>query len=134
MKTTSIQECSPCVSWLNNLCSKQVKQANIFKSYRTNQVLKLFHDRKCKSGNLIYLLQCGIYKLRYVGKSETTFNIPLNNYWKDAKSEKSILVCKHFNESDHNVQKHPEFTLIEQIRKQTTTEETKKLLKIWENF
>ena len=55
-------KCSSCVSQLKNLCCKQVKQANIFKSYRTNQVFKIFHDATCKSENLIYLLQCQIYK------------------------------------------------------------------------
>ena len=46
---------------------------------------------------------------------------------KNANSEKSILACKNFNEPDHNFHHHAEFTLIEQIRKET--EETIKPLK-----
>ena len=76
----------------------------------------------------MYLLQCRICKLEFVGKRETTFNIHLNNHAKDAKSEKSIVACKHFNEPNHNSQQHAEFTLIQQIRKQAKTEETRKLL------
>ena len=38
------------------------------------------------------------------------------------------------DESNHNFQQHAEFTLIEQIKKQTTTEETRTLLKRRENF
>ena len=83
---------------------------------------------------LIYLLQCRICQLQYVGKSETPFNICLNNYGKNAKSEASILACKHFNEQNHDFQQHAEFSLIEQIKKQTTTEETRTLLKQRENF
>ena len=55
-------------------------------------------------------------QLQYVGKSETPFNIRLNNHWKDAKSQASILE-RNFNEQIHNFQQHAEFTLIEQIKK-----------------
>ena len=37
-------KCSPYISRLNNFCCKQVKQTNVLKSYRTNQVFKIFHD------------------------------------------------------------------------------------------
>ena len=67
-------------------------------------------------------------------KSETAFNIRLNNHRKDAKSEASILACKHFNKQNHNFKQHAELTLIEQIKKQTTTEETRTLSKPRENF
>ena len=70
---------------------------------------------------------------QYVGKSET-FNIYLNNHRKDAKSQASILACKHFNEQNYNLHQHAEFTLIKQIKKQTTAEETRTLLKGRENF
>ena len=36
-------------------CYKQTKQTSVFKSYRTNQVFKIFHDLTCKSENLINL-------------------------------------------------------------------------------
>ena len=55
-------------------------------------------------------------QLQYVGKSETPFNIRLNNHWKDTKSQASILEC-NFNEQIYNFQQHAEFTLIEQIEK-----------------
>ena len=44
------------------------------------------------------------------------------------------MACKHFNKTNNNFQQHAEFTLIEQIKKQTTTEETRTLLKRRENF
>ena len=69
-------------------------------------------------------------QLQYVGKSETPFNIRLNNHWKDAKSQASILE-RNFNEQIHNFQQHAEFTLIEQIKKKkkTTAAEIRTLLK-----
>ena len=53
----------------------------------------------------------------------------INNHRKNAKSEASILACKHFNKQNHNFQQHAQSTLIEQIIKQTTGEETRTLLK-----
>ena len=80
------------------------------------------------------MLQCRICQLQNVEKSETPFNIHLNNHKKDAKSQASILACKHFIEQNHNFKQHAEFTLVEQIKKQTTAEETRTLLKGRENF
>ena len=111
-----------------------MKQTKTFQSYRTKETFQMFHNLTCKSENLIYLFQCRICHLQYVGKSETPFNIRLNNHRKDAKLHAQILVCKHFNEQNHNFRQHAEFTLLEQIKRQTTTEETRTLLKRRENF
>ena len=105
-----------------------MKQANTFQSFRTKETFQIFHKLTCNSENLIYLLQCSICQLQYVGKSETPFNIRLNNHTKDAKSQASILACKHFSKQNHSFQQHAEFTFIEQIKKQTTAEEIKTLL------
>ena len=40
-----------------------------------------------------------------------------------------MLAYKHLNEKRHNFQQNAEFALIEQIKKQTTAEETRTLLK-----
>ena len=45
-----------------------------------------------------------------------------------------MLACKHLNEKRHNFQQNADFALIEQIKKQTTAEETRTLLKRRENF
>ena len=119
MKTRSNQEHVHYAShdWTNNLWCKPLKQTSVFKSYRTDD-----HDLTCKSRNLVYLENANFNTLKKV-------RLPLTSAWKttekNAKSEKSVLVCKHFNETEHNFQANAEFTLIEQIKKQTTTEETK---------
>ena len=112
--------CSPSLSRRSNLCCKQVKEPKTFESYRTKETFQIFHNLTCESENLIYLLQCRIWQLQYVGKSETPFNILLNNHRKDAKSEALILACKHFNEQNHDFQQNAEFNVTEQIKKQTT--------------
>ena len=45
---------SPCLSRINNLCSKQVKQTKTFQSFRTKETFQIFHNLTCKSENQIY--------------------------------------------------------------------------------
>ena len=127
--------CRPCLTRRDNICCRQVLKINTFTSYRTGETFKMFHQLNCKSSHLIYLLQSRICQLQYVGKSETSFNIRLNNHRKDSKNENPILACKHFQNSNHNFQRDAKFTLIEKITKSfTTTEELRLLLKKRENF
>ena len=68
---------------------------------------------------------------KYVGKSETSFNIRLNNHRNDIKKPNTIEACKHGKFS-----KHGKFIVIEQLRNinTTPTEELKLRLKKRENF
>ena len=54
---------------------------------------------------------------------------------KDSKNKNPILVCKHFQNSNHNFQRDAKFILIEQIMKSfTNTKQLQLLLKKRENF
>ena len=50
----------------------------IFTSYK-DKTLNIFHNLTCKS----YLRECVLYKLQYVGESETPFNLRLNTQRSD---------------------------------------------------
>ena len=123
--------CRPCLTRRDNICCQQVFKTNTFTSYRTGETFKIFHQLNCKSSHLIYLLQCRITQQQYVSKTETSFNIRLNNHRKDSKH----LACKYFQNSNHNFQRDAKFTLTEQITKSfTTTEQLRLLLKKQETF
>ena len=49
-----VGHCSPCLSRMNNLCCKQLKQTKTFQSYRTKETFQIFHNLTCKSENLIF--------------------------------------------------------------------------------
>ena len=67
-------------------------------------MLEIYHRVNCKSSFVIYLLDlvdnisisapCNIQDS---GKSETSFNIRLNNLRKDVKNPNAIPACKDFN-------------------------------------
>ena len=60
-------------------------------------------------------MECILCKIQYVGKSETPFNLRLNNHRKDVYNPKAIPACNHFKIHGHNFMKHAKFTLIEQL-------------------
>ena len=118
-------KCQPCRSNIRNLCCKQILNTHTFTSYQTTQTFKIFHNTNCRSKYIIYLLQCTICHIQYVGKSETAFNIRLNNHRNNARNPKddTIPACKHFHGNGHDFNKHAKFTIIEQIKDFTKTDE-----------
>ena len=49
-----------------------------------------------KSQWIIYLLEYILCNIQHIGKSETSFNIRLNNHRKDVSNPKAIPVCAQF--------------------------------------
>ena len=126
---------SPCLSNTRTLCCKQVVSTTSFKSNQTNRVFKIFHNINCKSTFLIYLLECNICNIQDVGKSETTFNIRLNNHRKDVKDPNPLPADKHFTLLGHDFNKNAKFTLIEKLTNtnKVATETLRERLKNREN-
>ena len=52
---------------------------------------------------------------QYIGKSETTFDLRLNNYRKDINKQNLLQVGQHFRLTGRNFSKPAKFTLIEQL-------------------
>ena len=126
---------SPCLSNTRALYCKQVVSTTSFKSNQTNCVFKIFHNINCKSTFLIYLLECNICNIEYVGKSETTFNIRLNNHIKDGKDPNALPADKHFTLPGHEFNKNAKFTLTKFTNtNKVATETLKERLKNCENF
>ena len=101
----------------SSLCCTQVVNTKTFEIYQTNRTFKIFRKLNCKSSFVIYLMECTLCKIHYVGKAETPFNIRPNNHRKDANGNnpKVIPASIHSKQLDHNFSKHAKFTLREQI-------------------
>ena len=123
-------ERSPCHT-SRCLSCQQLIATTTFESIQTKEKLNIYHKISCKSNYVIYLLECLLYKMQYVGKSETPFHIRLNNHRKDIKDPHAIEACKHFNNCNHVFHKHGKFILIEQLNniKNKSTEVLKQRLK-----
>ena len=104
-----------CFSKSRNLCCKQVLHMQSFKSSVTQETYNYFHDLNCKSKLLIYLMECKICGIQYIGKSETEFNIRLNNHCKDGSRQNAPQADQHFKLPNHNFNQHARFTLTMQL-------------------
>ena len=109
-------KCSPCFSNSRTLCCKQVIKTEHFKSNQTNRTFRIFQKTTCKSNFIIYLLECELCKIQYIGKAETAFNIRLNNHRKDVKDPKAIPADKHFSQTGYNFNLHAKFIIIEELQ------------------
>ena len=114
----------------------QVVNTNTFKSNQTKRIFNIYHTITCKSQWIIYLLECILCNVQYVGKSETKFNTRLNNHWQDVSNPKGIPACVHFRKKGHNFIQHTKLTLTEQLTEtENVCKATLKLrLKLGEDF
>ena len=62
-------------SWRKNL-----NQTTTFTNPNNKKTFTIFHAADCYSSWIIYIIECNICKLQYIGKSETAFNLQLNNH------------------------------------------------------
>ena len=74
-------------------------------------------------------MECTLCKRQYVGKSETSSNIRLNNHCKDVKKPDVILACRQFQEKKHVFNKHAKFIIMDKILDSNTGNATPKRIK-----
>ena len=60
-------------------------------------------------------MECILYKIQSVGKSENPFNLRLNDNRKDVNNPKVIPPGNHFKIHSHKFMKHAKYTLTEQL-------------------
>ena len=111
-QTTTAGQCTPCYT-SQSFCCQQVLRTTAFTSTQTRETFTIFCQVTCHSNYVIYLPECIMCKIQYVEKSETPFNIRLNNHRKDIKKQNAIEACKHFKNNEHAFNKHGKFIIIE---------------------
>ena len=81
------------------------KKTHHFYQRNNDRIFRLFHCVNCQSSWVIYIIECNICNLQYIGKSETAFNLRLNNHRNHIKKEvSSCELTEHFlhNKQTHN--------------------------------
>jgi len=90
----------PKCSW----CSR-INETSTFTQTQDSKVFDIFYTVNCQSTWVVYIIECKICKLQYVGKSETGFNLRLNNHRNHVKKGVSSWeLTEHFlhNTGTHN--------------------------------
>ena len=78
----------------------QMINTNTFKSNKKKDFST--YIKPCKNKWIIYSLECMLYNLQYIGKSETSIHIRLNNHRKEVSNPKAIPSCIHFRKEGHS--------------------------------
>ena len=60
-------------------------------------------------------MECTLCHIQYIGKSETQFNLRLNNHRKCVNRQNVPLVDQHFKLPGHYFNQHAKFILVEQL-------------------
>ena len=109
---------------INHLYAVKIVNTKTFENYQTKRTFKILHKLNCKCSFMIYLMECTLCKIQYVGKAEKPFNIRLNKHRKDANSNnpKAIPVSIHFKQAGHNFSKQATLTLTEQLNNTINTD------------
>ena len=109
---------------INHLYAVKIVNTKTFKNYQTKRTFKILHKLNCKCSFMIYLMECTLCKIQYVGKAEKPFNIRLNKHRKDANGNnpKPIPASIHFKQAGHNFSKQAKFTLTEQLNNTINTD------------
>ena len=67
----------------------------------TSGIFKITKHLTCKSYNVIYVITCKRCKKQYVGKTETTLNLRVNNHRSFINTKKPDPLAKHFYTNNH---------------------------------
>ena len=127
--TTTMGSCCPCNKPKCSWCVLINKTSTFTGTRRDGKVFDIFHTVNCQSTFVIYIIECRICRLQYVGKSETAFNLRLNNHRNHIKKGvNSCELSEHFlhNSRSHDFGKDVTIAIIEQIKPSNMTIERKK--------
>ena len=102
-----------------NICSwcSKIVEGSKFSSLVTNKEFVILHELTCNSSWVVYLCECKVHKLQYVGKSEAPLNIRFNNNRNHLKqANPACKLVQHFKTSSTcNFERDLRLMPIEQI-------------------
>jgi hypothetical protein len=87
-------------------CCAQLYITNIAKSTSSEYEFHLRSEFDCTTRNCVYLLECGICALQYVGETEQPFNKRLNGHRSDSNQNLSTKTGKIIGKPDLPIFKH----------------------------
>ena len=135
-KTNCTKRCQPCTVDRAKKCCKQIKDTTMFKSSVTGKEYQIYHDGNCQSENIVYLMECSICNIQYVGKTQTSLERRINGHRSDTKCKlEPIAADMHFRLPGHDFNRDAKFTVIEQaINKRNKSDMAFFLMTIEDNW
>lgn len=102
--STSDSSCRPCLKPRCFVC-KAMRDTSKASSTQSNFSINIRGNLTCDSPNVVYLLECNVCGMQYIGQTETPFRIRFNNHRAHAKSAPNLPLSKHLNLPGHSFDK-----------------------------
>ena len=84
-------------------CCTHMQHSSSYTSKVTGKQYTIFFIVNCKSANIIYILECSVCGLQYIGESKHPFHKRMNGHRSDLTKKQFLPVCQHFGLSDHSL-------------------------------
>ena len=85
-------------------CCRHMQHSSSYTSKVTGKQYTIFCTVNCKSVNIIYILECSVCGLQYVGESKQPFHKRLNGHRSDLTKKPFLHVNQHFGLSDRSLE------------------------------
>ena len=85
-------------------CYTHMQHSSSYTSKVTGKQYKIFCIVNCKNANIIYILECSVCGLQYIGESKQPFHKRMNGHRSDLTKKPFRPVCQHFGLSDHSLE------------------------------
>lgn len=92
--------CQPCGKARCKVC-KHIQATNFVESTHSNFKYSLHSNLNCDSSNVVYLLECGVCSIQYIGQTDTAFRTRFNNHRSHVNSLPHLPLSQHINSENH---------------------------------
>ena len=97
-------------------CCRHMQRSSLYTSKVTGKQYKIFCTVNCKSANIIYILECFVCCLQYVGESKQPFHKRLNGHRSDLTKKPFLPVSQHFGLSDHSLEDFNKLKILNRMK------------------
>lgn len=93
--------CRPCGKSRCLVC-KHMQTAREAVSTHSNFKFSVRGSFDCDSSNLVYLLECGVCNMQYIGQTDTAFRLRFNNHRSHTKTLPNLPLSRHLATQKHS--------------------------------
>ena len=104
------------------------------KSHSTNRIYRSLVNITCNSSNLIYLIECIICGIQYVGQTKNKILIRMNQHYSSIKNRLEMPVSRHFNSHLYQGFDPVRISILSLIREDPDSIKGQEQRNKWENY
>jgi hypothetical protein len=84
------------------VCSQLATNDSVVSSIDNSYTFTIRESLNCNSKNLVYLLQCNLCRLQYIGETQTSFRLRFNNHKSHINSMPLLPISQHVCKTGHS--------------------------------